>query len=141
MAHQQLLSSLIGLAQKLLPHRAEIVVGFAREGIAKVLPERHPAIDQIGTEMVEQLNPDAPNPGNIRHRIPHIAGHQEGEVWGAPIGRQSELDPNVTLGLDFHQSDEFQGGHGLIKLRIGHGIKCRPNLLGLIAAGHRVLGL
>jgi hypothetical protein len=66
-ADQQLLAPFVRFSEKLLPYGAEIVIGLARKCIAKVLSKSDTTIDQLGAEMIEQLNFYVLNPGNFSH--------------------------------------------------------------------------
>src|SRR5580704_6613974 len=103
MANQQLLSPLESLSQKLQPYSAQVVVGFPRKCIAEVLLESNTAIDQVCTEMIQQLDRHLFYPREFSHCVPHVASHEECEVRGAPIGWQPKLDANFIPGLNLHR--------------------------------------
>ena len=85
-------------------------------------------VDFFRIHVLAQRDPDLAHPWQRADLALHIGGHQEGEVGGAPIGRQTEADRYGTVLVHRQMLDEPQIGHGFIEFRIGHAVERETNL-------------
>ena len=70
---------------------------------------------------------DLTHPWQCADRAPHVVGHQEGEVGGAPIGRQSEADRYAAILVDRQPLDEAKVRDRFIEFRIGDAVERLAN--------------
>src|ERR1700733_7335976 len=102
MLEQQLLPALIGLPKKLLTQGEQAVIGFTRKRVSKILFPRYTSVYQLRTEMIDQSDAHVRYPIQFSNGVPHIAGHQKGEIRRAPISGQAELNFDPVIFIDLY---------------------------------------
>ena len=120
--------ALIGFHQEDAAQGIEVAVRLRPERVLEGPPSGQPVIDRIGIHMVAEPDRDAPHPRKAADRGPHVVRHQEGEVRGAPIGRQTERHVDAIRLVHDGFGDEVQGDDRFVEFRIGHAVELGPDL-------------
>ena len=79
-----------------------------------------PGIDLVGVHVLAEHDTHGADPWQLLDRHAHVVRHQEGEIGGAPIGRQTEPDVDAIFIVHIGPRDEFEVGDRLVEFRIGH---------------------
>ena len=100
------------------PYIVEIAIGFLGERLLERLSAGHRPVDGLGIHVVAEFEADAPDPRQGRDFTTHVVRHQEGEVGGAPVGRQPEADIDQARLIHRDAGDETEFGDALVEFRV-----------------------
>ena len=107
MGEQRRLPTLERLQQERSPQIIQIAVRLGPERLLERQPTRQPSIDLVRVHMLTEH--DA-NVGTQSRSLPpaHVVGHQEREIRGTPVSRQTEFDVDPVVRVHIGPGDEVR---------------------------------